>query len=1805
MLAAFLQNELTVLSTEAKRKNPEIKEAAERLLFLLKSIKEKSTVPDAVSIELSKTEDTLTPFLLSFATKNQKLISISVGCFQKLISFNAIPPSSIGTILKSLSEQHGAAQDLQLKILQTILPLVTNYTHVHDELLADALLLCYKLQDSKISVVTNTASATFRQLVIHTFEKLAKRIKENPNILNQPASASAQDLSEGTVTTVNIRLDERDAFMIFKDLCSLANGDPGVFLKLQNMQKSMGLELIEAVITDTPSLFAIYPDMLALVKDSVCPMLIRSFSEKLDFPLTVRLMRVVRIIVKQFHTTLAMECEIFLSMFAKIIETDTYTQWQKILVLECYKCFFIENNLQRFMFEAFDRNHHSANIYSEMISGICSVALGSQNYLLFHLHNDKTDYNAPESFALSSTTAAIKIPCIDHLEKLEAPPFPDAYPILLSIQCLSLTVDKQHEFIIPILNKPTNTAAEVNPNLSVITDGCKSDVQESNSESSIFLAIEMAKACGPTLLNTLTLFLASSLDLGLFDRVLKTIEKYTIVVGSLGLVPYRDSFIGVLCKICISSQIPNNIDFHNPTKPIEAFNFERLHNRSQTPTLSDRNLKLLHSIVNIAINLVDVVDTKIWYAILETIQFADTLIALSKVQRRVESASSGAELTTSLKDNLGHSRFRSLTANAGHAQNTSGILTQMTYLESYSVRGSITPIEKEQQHNLYLAASKHIFDKTYSMKPRQFLEFLQALLKVANETMMGNTAHLSQTVRETLKSLDEKNFAATKVHELFLLNLKKFFLNVDDFSHFDLVISQLVQIIHNPACLSTIRLQICNSIGELIVLMSQEPEFGNPLIELHTFEALSTIMGFDIVTSDTQHEHTTHDIQKFPGIIDVRKSCLETIYKLLQTSGQNIKEGWLLLLEIILTVIRGSQKRLKPLDTVLSSSKPDLNFLLSPSQASESPSHEVSFGPSVKTAVLFRIGFPCVQLICTDFMAMLNPIGLSRLIETVSSFGSYCEDLNMSLTSIGLLWSICDYILTKRQAFEKEGKFDDHNAELPDEDSTALPETSTAAMGSSESLMEYSLEHATMCTKAMDVLWMTLLRQLSELCSDERPEVRNSANQTLFRTINMNGRRLTLESWRLCISHVLFPLMDGIQANPDEGPKYQSDKPWDDTKILILNGVSKSLMDFLHVLILLGDQFDADWVKFLNYMKRSCLESSQEVAIAALKNLRLLAQYPKSKPEEDISESLRSKFVHLFKLEFDTWLEIGNSILADVDDVKEVSQEEVMYSIQWSDGVKPTLLFGRFNQDTLAVYFALIFDLNPIIHSVFGESELQSVTKVLKSLLLYHSKISPGATQTRIRVDLVNDLDTTTPTQNSFLDLLNNKLDFKPIPNSRDIIVKHLSDTIIFPFILPANIPPSDSDAGTPQQLSSTLSLNTRPKKHTYMALSKKSINILSAQYEPELLCVDLFSNGSFEAALNGLGVPMKFKYDCPNPGSKDPTPLWRLAVSTSMKLISSFIAFCTTSSDQLPKDRLESIYKVIIQVLSDFLLSNSQQKLDDQTDTSIDENFDISVINFVEELLTYFGGSSVPETFCQELITIIVRVATNDMMTITDINLFKQSSINFKTSGFKITSPTLKPNSVVEVDEILNISNDSSSSIRENVSIACIETLFKLCSDKRPENESNLRVAKLTMPILNNMCKSIITKYATDRPLSGRFPMPRCRNQELITILQGLHDLSVWPNSTPVITTETKGLCKYILMIEVVTIEHVKNYLQSSSTSHLFLLYPQFCQLLGVVAGSVWFNNAGSDGSIQFADEARMTDLVQGCLKRIGQTFE
>ena len=197
-----------------------------------------------------QSEDLLRPVFMGCATKNAKVVAISLGSLQRLIALKAVPQSAVPLIITTMSDCMAQGVDIQLRILQTLLSLVTNFPAVHSDLLGDALLLCFKLQESRIAVVSSTAAATLRQLVMFVVDKV---VDEDRRDEVKPEEYSDVTLPNGQ--TKALGPSAQDAFAVFEDLCLLANSEKPLFLKLEFLRKTFALELIESVLTNYHDLF--------------------------------------------------------------------------------------------------------------------------------------------------------------------------------------------------------------------------------------------------------------------------------------------------------------------------------------------------------------------------------------------------------------------------------------------------------------------------------------------------------------------------------------------------------------------------------------------------------------------------------------------------------------------------------------------------------------------------------------------------------------------------------------------------------------------------------------------------------------------------------------------------------------------------------------------------------------------------------------------------------------------------------------------------------------------------------------------------------------------------------------------------------------------------------------------------------------------------------------------------------------------------------------------------------------------------------------------------------------------------------------------------------------------------------------------------------------------------------------------------------------------------------------------------------------------------------------------------------------
>lgn len=367
----------------------------------------------------------------------------------------------------------------EVKVLQSVTLLLTTNSVVHGETLAKTLVLCFRLHFTKDSTTINTAGATVRQLVSLVFERA---------LVEQEESKSDEEVREINLEELKIshgmapkglKPCAADAFLLFQDLVQLVNADqPYWLLGMTEMTRTFGLELLESVLTNFSSVFYKNPEFSFLLKERVCALVIKLFSpnikyrnvivpstqppaphDKPYFPISMRLLRVVSILIQKYHQLLVTECEIFLSLIVKFLDPDKPT-WQRSLALEVLHKMTVQPDLLVSFCRCYDLKDHSTKIFQDIINSLGAYvqSLFASPQMIGGGANLQTTPPAmiaglpvgpgmsPQSgfffrgvwlpLVMTFPTGQSKSIYLEMLEKTEPPTIPDGYGISIAYACL-------------------------------------------------------------------------------------------------------------------------------------------------------------------------------------------------------------------------------------------------------------------------------------------------------------------------------------------------------------------------------------------------------------------------------------------------------------------------------------------------------------------------------------------------------------------------------------------------------------------------------------------------------------------------------------------------------------------------------------------------------------------------------------------------------------------------------------------------------------------------------------------------------------------------------------------------------------------------------------------------------------------------------------------------------------------------------------------------------------------------------------------------------------------------------------------------------------------------------------------------------------------------------------------------------------------------------------------------------------------------------------------------------------------------
>jgi len=611
---------------------------------------------------------------------------------------------------------------------------------------------------------------------------------------------------------------------------------------------------------------------------------------------------------------------------------------------------------------------------------------------------------------ISTQWSNLKTACIEHLDKMEPPILPDTYTYSLVLTCITNVSESLAKFILPLtvhqdgksrrknkIDENSRSEAEATPTspaagkLSRTQSFRKKTIpvnpltlKEHPAYSYIQTSATLVNECWPAILATCSTFLNASLDADYYRALIRAIQKVTQVAGLLVLPTPRDAFLTTLAKAAVpSSMLLANVASPRSPPPEQSSGLSnsrallsvdnlvsqassaldksrRSSHEVDVPTLGPRNLLCLRALLNLAIALGPTLQSA-WSIIFEALQVADLVMSFSN-----------------------HGSVR-----------TAGVLGARTDTES-----STEKVEAET--SAVQAAARRLFESTVDFPNESFVEVLQALCaliqtnanmqsgdqtpsktgrpKVLHQRRLGSVSSISLN---TGSSSRDSAFALNKVGELAMLNEERLASYPPNESGWNVLIAELVRYSADSSKGSSTRFLaadiLCRTVKAIADLSI--PDEDRNVIQARILEALRTQIS-------ALHQDT--DDHGFYSETDIRthQIALEALKNVIEQCGDTLVAGWVSVFECLLSVFPAS-----------SLSDGDEQVSVGTNAVEHIPERT-----DLISKALARTAFGTVQLICSDFLAVVPDTCLSTLLELLLKFSCQQEDLNTSLT-VSIFWS--------------------------------------------------------------------------------------------------------------------------------------------------------------------------------------------------------------------------------------------------------------------------------------------------------------------------------------------------------------------------------------------------------------------------------------------------------------------------------------------------------------------------------------------------------------------------------------------------------------------------------------------------------------------------------------------------------------------------------------------------------------------------------------------------------------------------------
>lgn len=1185
-------------------------------------------------------QELLKPLLLSCDTKSARLISQSLATVQKMVSNEALSPEGAESVIEMLAKVEKMGDEgVQLKVLQTALTLLQSPLHpTTEDGITTILGLCFRslTQKGRKDTVTSTAAATVRQSVAIVFTYVdvgaelgrLQRLQRAAEDSNAVAAAAAAKAAAEAFPSMKPppALDDLPsqelsaAQKLLEDLIAIATGAPPTWLKTPSLPRTFILEVLDFALANSSELFMSLPDFQSALSLRISQLLQAQLQDYLDagaagaqlsaanFPAFKATLRCVRTLLVRYHTQLGIRCGTLIQTMLRGLGTGQ-PAIQRIATGQLVKQILEDAPLIYFLFITFDmqrdRKLDAVRALVGAVADTVDAALKNQgaageNAAGGNATSSFEEINADAIGALFQSRSQTKDWSVDTDYETATSASQQAYLAMLSLDSLL--------HFMASVEVLTYAATEGGGELQ------GSDWYALSSRERLLLGTprEVPSTAPPSLpierdacaalvgytwratLSVLSQMLALSTRESMVLSLLKGYQGFTQACGILELEEPRDAFLGALCHLALAADgerpsLGTGPSFADSSGVIRSSSPRLERSGSGSGSYSPRSPSSTgggaisptgSKLPHQRTTSVENVDGGIILTP-KNVQAMRTLFNIAHRLANVLGLGWSLVLETlNTLDRVLHSP-KTTTQEGGNGGGGGG---------GGDGTGLSGPLLSSDLAILSAAASQ-LFECTRDMAR----EAVVALLSGLRDVSIAHMPHAAQVSQP-------KMFALERMVEVLLFNIHRIY------DLWGIFLSHVLEIVDDPKPL--VRASAIDALGQAILgalggLGSSNTGAVVNASSTGNASPVSSTAHTAVVESTGGLEHmllvALEALHNDERERDVRVGVLRVLLAVLQRHGERLTDGWTPVFRLLAVV------------------------------------------PGQEDPETVSLGFQSLQLAASDYMPAMPFPRLKRCLEVAVAYGEQQTDLNVSLTTISLLWNVGDMLSRTRLSGDRDSSRGSSSAFGRKDTSIGQQRRTVSSSAKSVGKEEEEEERKTIndddeeksprrrpgqlvavTTPAqIEELLELIFSALQSLSQDPRPEVRNSGARTLFAVVITQGPRLSRVVWERCLWELLFPLLrhafhmsatsskeeaEAALLGRSKGAQVRlvmhhsrntEQKQWDETVVVAVGGMARLLRAHLPAIAAM-EGMEAGWDELMIVAESSLAGGRKEVAMAAV-----------------------------------------------------------------------------------------------------------------------------------------------------------------------------------------------------------------------------------------------------------------------------------------------------------------------------------------------------------------------------------------------------------------------------------------------------------------------------------------------------------------------------------------------------------------------------------------------------------------------------